>query len=189
MPVQAPRRLFTVTEFHQMDEAGVFDEDDRVELLAGEVVEMTPIGRLHAGCVNYLNRVFSGLVGATAIVSVQNPVRLGEHSEPQPDVALLRFRRDLYRDAHPGPLDVLLLVEVADISAEADRVDKVPLYARAGIPEVWVVDLGSRVIDVYREPATEGYRNHRRVGPGDRLTSIALAALDLPASEVLANET
>jgi Uma2 family endonuclease len=157
MPVQAPRRLFTVDEFRQMAEIGIFGEDDRVELLAGEIVEMTPIGQRHAGCVNDLNRVFSDALGSRVIVSVQNPIRLGEHSEPQPDLALLRFRADFYRDAHPGPADVLLVVEVAETSAATERADKVPLYGRAGVREAWVIDLGSSLVDVYRQPSPEGY--------------------------------
>jgi Uma2 family endonuclease len=185
MPVQAPRRLFTVREFHRMAEAGVFSEDDRVELLAGEIVEMTPIGSRHAACVKRLNAMLSSCVGMSLIVSVQDPIELGDHSEPQPDLAVLRFRPDFYRDAHPGPADVVLVVEVADTSAETDRVDKVPLYARAGIPEVWLVDLGSRLVDVYRQPSPGAYRDHRRAGPGDRLTSDVLPGLDLPVSQVV----
>ena len=186
MPVQAPRRLFTVREFHQMADAGVFREDDRVELLGGEIVEMTPIGRRHAGCVNYLNRAFSDVLGSTFLVSVQNPVTVDEHSEPQPDVAVLRFRQDFYRDAHPGPADVLLVVEVADTSAEVDRAEKVPLYARAAIPEVWLVDLQADAVDVYGQPSPAGYRDHVRVGRGGRLTAVAVSGIDLPASDVLA---
>ena len=186
MPVQAPRRLFTVDEFHHMARVGIFSEDDRIELLGGEIVEMTPVGRRHAGCVNYLNQIFSQVVGSAAIVSVQNPIRLDEHSEPQPDVAILRFRRDIYRDAHPGPSDVLLVVEVTETSAATDTVDKVPRYGRAAIPEVWVVDLTGRVVDVYRQPAPDGYQDHKRYSPGDRLTSTAFPTLDLPVTDVLA---
>jgi len=185
MPVQAPRRLFTVDEFHQMAQAGIFREDDRVELLAGDVVEMTPIGSRHASCVDRLSRAFHQHAGSSFIVRVQSPIALDRHSEPQPDVAVLRFRSDFYRHAHPGPADVCLVVEVAETSVHADRADRVPLYARAGIPEAWVVDLGGRLVDVYRQPSAEGYREHRRVGPDDRLTSGVLSALDVPVSEVV----
>jgi Uma2 family endonuclease len=141
MGVQLARRLFTVAEYHKMAEAGILSEDDRVELLEGEIVAMSPIGSRHAGLVNRLNRLFSQRAGDQVVVSVQNPVRLGGYSEPQPDLALLRPRADFYTSSHPGPEDVLLAVEVAETSAAVDREVKVPLYARFGVPEVWLVDL------------------------------------------------
>ena len=186
MPVQAPRRLFTVRDFYQMAEAGIFRDDDRVELLAGEVVEMTPIGSRHAACVDRLHRMLHDrLVESSVIVRVQNPIRLEEHSEPQPDLAVIRFRSDFYRDAHPGPGDVLLVIEVADTSADVDREVKVPLYAQAGIPEVWVVDLAARAVDVYREASPQGYRHHRRMGPGDGLSPDQLPSLQVAVSDVV----
>jgi len=186
MAVQAPRRLFTVGEFYQMADAGIFSEDDRVELLAGEIVEMSPIGSRHASCVDRLARSLHQQAGSSLIVRTQSPVRLDDHSEPQPDIAVIRYREDFYRDAHPGPADVLLIVEVADTSVDVDRGVKVPLYARAGIPEVWVVDLSDRFVDVYQDPHRDGYRQHRRIGPRDQLTSVSVPALSLPAADVLA---
>jgi hypothetical protein len=168
-----------------MAAAGVFREDDRVELLAGEVVEMTPIGSRHAACVDRLNRAFQEWAGVSTIVRVQNPVRLDEFSEPQPDVAVVRFRPDFYRDAHPGPGEVFLIAEVADTSADVDRDVKVPLYNRTGIPEVWVIDLESRVVDVYRQPSPQGYRDHQRLGPAERLRSASLPAVDLAVAELV----
>lgn len=117
MAVQLLKRLFTVAEYHRMAEAGILGEDDRVELIEGEIVGMTPISSRHAGQVNRLVRLFTQRLGGRAILSVQNPIRLGEHSEPQPDVALLRPRPDFYATAHPGSEDVLLVIEVADLSA------------------------------------------------------------------------
>lgn len=186
MSVQAPRRLFTVDEFQQMADAGILGDDDRVELLAGQIVEMTPIGSRHASCVDRLARAMHQHAGSSFIVRIQSPIRLDQHSEPQPDVAVLRFRHDFYRDAHPRPADVLLVVEVAETSAQTDRVEKVPLYARAGIPEVWIVDLGGRLVEVYREPSSDGYRQHQRFGPGDRLASVTLPVITVPAADVLA---
>ena len=185
MAVQAPKRLFTVREFHQMAEGGVFHEDDRVELLAGEVVQMTPIGARHAGCVKRLNALLSALVRGIAVVSVQDPLDLDDRSEPQPDLALLRSRSDFYADFHPRPLDVLLVIEVADTSGEYDRAVKVPLYARAGIPEVWVIDLAARAVDVYRQPSPDGYQDHRRRGGDDRLSSDRVPTLDVTVGQVL----
>ena len=187
MPVQAPRRLFTVRDFYQMAEARILRDDDRVELLAGEVVEMTPIGSRHAASVDRLHRMLhDGLVESSVIVRVQNPIRLDEHSEPQPDLAVMRFRSDFYRDAHPGPADVLLTIEVADTSAELDREVKAPLYARAGIPEVWVVDLAARAVDVYRGASPQGYGYHRRMGLADRLMPDQLPTFQIAVSDVVA---
>ena len=124
-----------------MGQAGILGEDDRLELLEGEIVEMAPIGSRHQSVVDRLTRLFSNRVGDAAVVRVQGPVRLGDDSEPQPDLLLLRRRADFYATAHPGPEDVLLLVEVPDTSTEYDREVKLPLYARHGIAEVWLVGL------------------------------------------------
>ncbi|GIX47745.1 MAG: hypothetical protein KatS3mg131_1956 [Candidatus Tectimicrobiota bacterium] len=142
MAVTLPKRRFTVAEYHKLAEAGILSEDERVELIEGEIVAMAPIGSRHAGAVKRLLDQFIPLQAARRVLlSVQDPIRLGEHSEPQPDVALLRPRPDFYAAEHPGPEEVLLVVEVAETSAEYDREVKVPLYARFGVPEVWLVDL------------------------------------------------
>jgi Uma2 family endonuclease len=185
MAVQLQRHLFTVDEYHRMAQAGIFAEDDRVELIDGEIVQMAPIGNRHAACVRRLNRLFSRLVGEQAIVDVQNPVRVGEQSEPQPDVVLLRPRPDLYGGFHPGVEDVLLIVEVAETSADYDRGVKVPLYARFGIPEVWLVDLGGDAMEVYRTPSAEGYQTRQALRRGERLTPLALPNLDLAVNDIL----
>jgi Uma2 family endonuclease len=135
------KRLFSVTEYHRFGEAGILSEDDRVELIKGEVVEMSPIGSRHAACVRALQELVQEKLGRTAQVSVQNPIQLDEHSEPQTDVALVTPRKDRYANAHPRPADVLLVIEVADTSIEFDQSVKLPLYARAKIPEAWLVDL------------------------------------------------
>ncbi|MFB6262553.1 MAG: Uma2 family endonuclease [Bradymonadaceae bacterium] len=163
-----PRRQFTADEYHRMAESGVLGEDDRVELLEGEIVEMTPIGSEHAGYTNRLNGLLQERVGSECIVSVQNPVSLGTFSEPEPDLALLRDREDDYISDLPGSEDVLLIIEVADTSLEDDRRAKVPLYARHGIPAVWIVNLQDDVVEVYEEPdrETEAY-GRRRVTEGE----------------------
>ncbi len=185
MALQLTRRRFTVDEYHQMARAGILGEDDRVELIDGEIVEMAPIGRRHAGCVNYLNGLFGERLRGATVVSVQNPVRLGERSEPQPDVALLRPRPDYYRFGHPRPPDVLLIVEVAESSAALDRRVKLPLYARSGIPEVWLVDLGKETIRAYRDPSPDGYRTARTFRRGERLSPSAFPDLELAVAEIL----
>jgi Uma2 family endonuclease len=185
MDTPVPRRAFSVDEFHRMAEAGVFGEDDRVELLAGEVIEMSPIGSRHASCVNRLSRSFHQHAGSSLIVRVQSPITLDEHSEPQPDLAVLNYRPDFYREAHPRPNEVRLVVEVADTSAEGDRGVKVPLYARAGIPETWVIDFTERTVDVYRRPSAGSYQEHHRVGPRDRLNSSQVAGLELSVDDIV----
>lgn len=185
MTVQLLRRRFTVEEYHRMAEAGVFSEDDRVELIQGEIVMMTPIGSRHASCVGRLAHIFFSAVGQRAIVWVQNPVRLGLDSEPQPDLALLRPRPDFYAQAHPGPADVWLVVEVADTSADFDRTVKLPLYARAGIPTAWLVDLSTESVEVYTEPTPEGYRSVRRNQRGQAISLEAFPDISLAVDAVL----
>jgi Uma2 family endonuclease len=141
---QLQRRLFTADEFHRIAEAGILREDDRVELVDGEIVEMTPIGSHHAACVDRLNVLLQRSVDGRGIVRVQGPIRLDAHSEPQPDLSVLALRTDFYASAHPTPSNVLLVVEVAETSARYDRDIKIPLYARAAIPETWLVDLTER---------------------------------------------
>jgi len=185
MSLPLARRRFTVEDYHRMGEAGILSEDDRVELIEGEIVEMTPVGSRHAGCVNRLVRLFHRTVGDRALVSVQNPVRLGQHSEPQPDVALLKPRADFYAASHPGPGEVLLLVEVVESSAHYDREVKVPLYARAGIQEVWLVDLTKGCVEVHRNPAGASYAEVLRLRRGDRLAPAAFPDAVAAVEDVL----
>lgn len=180
------RRRFSVDDYHRMAGAGIFADADRVELILGEIVEMTPIGSRHAGTVNYLVRALSAGLGDRAIVAAQNPVQIGGlDSEPQPDVTVLRPRADFYRDSHPEPGHVLLAIEVADRSAETDRRVKVPLYARAGILEVWLVDLAAGRVETHRDPAPEGYRTRRVHGRGETAAAAAFPDLALPVDAVL----
>jgi Uma2 family endonuclease len=185
MVVQVQKRLFSVAEYYQMAEAGILSEDDRVELIGGEIVEMTPIGSRHAACVNRLNRLFGERLVGRAVISVQNPIRLSEYSEPQPDLALLKPRADFYAQAHPKPEEVLVVVEVAETSATFDREVKVPLYARAGIAEVWLVDLAEACIEVYRQPSSQGYGETQRVQSGQLLSPRAFPDLELAADDIV----
>ena len=185
MSVGIRRRLFTVADYHRMAEAGILSEDDRVELLEGEIVSVSPVGSRHAACVKRLVRWFTREGGDRVIVGVQDPVQLGEHSEPQPDLTLLKPRADFYAASHPGPEDVLLLVEVAEASAVVDREVKVPLYARAGIPEVWVVDLTRHHVEVYRRPSPQGYEEVRVLRRGETVTPALLPDLVVPVDAFL----
>jgi Uma2 family endonuclease len=185
MAIQLQHKLFSTDEYHAMIKSGVFAEDDRLELIDGEIFTMSPIGPTHAGRVNRLNRFFVQRFGDRALVSIQNPIWLGPHSEPQPDVAVLRWRDDDYTESHPTADDVLLLVEVSESSADYDRNVKVPLYARSGVLEAWLIALDSKWIEVYAEPSPVGYRVMRRVLPGESLAPKALPDALLLVDDIL----
>ncbi len=181
--MEVKRRRFSVHDYHRMGEAGILHEDDRVELIEGEIVEMTAIGTRHFSCVNGLTRMLVMKVGDEAIISVQNPVRLNEYTEPQPDLAVIRPRD--YRESLPEPDDVLLLIEVSDTTLAYDRGIKLPLYARAGIREVWIVDLPNETIEPYTSPSGDGYRRVEQMRRGQTLESILLPGLTPSVDEVL----
>jgi Uma2 family endonuclease len=185
MSVQIAKRYFNVSEYYRMAEAGILTADDRVELIEGEIVQMSPIGSLHAACVRRLNQLLQRLLGHAAVISVQDPVRLSDFSEPEPDVALLKPRADFYAHQHPTPDDVLLIIEVADTTVLYDRNVKVPLYARAGIPEVWLVDLQQDLIELYARPAGGSYQVQRQVRRGERLTAETIPQPTLDVDAVL----
>ena len=185
MALQLARRLFTVDEYYRMAEAGVLGEDDRVELIEGEILEMSPIGARHHGCVTRLNHLFTRGFGGQVIVSVRGPIRLGERLEPQPDLALLRPRPDYYASAHATSEDVLLLVEVAETSAEYDRQVKAPLYARSGIPEYWLADLVQQHLTVYRDPTADGYGSVRVARQGEAIRLLAFPDQEIAVADIL----
>lgn len=185
MPVTLPKRRFTVDEYHRMAETGILRPDERVELIEGEIVKMAAIGSRHAACVTRLDQLLTRAVGDHALVRVQNPVRLSDLSEPEPDLAIVRPRADFYASAHPGPADTLLVVEVAETTVGFDREEKAPLYALAGIPEYWLVDLASNGVDVYRQPNPEGYREVRKYGTGEALRAMDLPDVVIPVSAIL----
>jgi Uma2 family endonuclease len=184
MTIPLTRHRFTADEYHQMAEAGVLRDDDRVELIEGEIVDLTPIGPRHGAVVDRLTHALVRRCGDRAIVRIQGSIRLGLHSEPQPDVVLLRPRPDYYETALPGPEHVLLLIEVGDASLAYDRGVKLRLYAHAGIPEVWVVDLETNRVEVHLEPARDGYRRSDTRGPGDRLAPAAFPGVSLSAVDI-----
>jgi Uma2 family endonuclease len=169
----------TVDEYDRMGKAGILHEDSRVELIEGEMIEMPPIGSPHAGNIRRLTYLFSRSIGRVAMLSVQNPIILGEHSEPQPDIALLRPRDDFYTTSHPHPEDVLLIVEVSESTLRYDHGIKIPLYARHGISEVWLVDVEHRQLSLFRKPAKGHYQDVISPAPlgattPDRLPKVAV---------------
>lgn len=176
---------FTISQYHQMSEAGILSENDKVELINGEIIQMSPIGRRHTACVNRLNSVFSQLLGKKVIVAVQNPILLNNLSEPEPDIALLKPRTDFYESGHPQPQDIFLLIEVADSSIEYDRDVKIPLYASSGITEVWLVDIYQQVIIVYRYPTENSYRDIQTLSRGEKLSISAFPENNLFVDDIL----
>ncbi len=185
LPSLPPRRRFTVREYAQMSQTGILHEDDQLELIDGEIIAMSPINPPHAACVKRLIRLFSAKLREQAIVSAQDPVVLSEHSEPQPDVTLLKPHPDFYAAAHPTPEEVLLVVEVADSTLEYDREVKARLYAEAGIAEMWLADLVHGQLEVYREPSAAGYRLTRRCLPGEQVSSLAFPDMVIDVKEIL----
>jgi Uma2 family endonuclease len=173
---------FTVADYHRMAEAGILGEDSRVELIRGQIVDMAPIGAPHLGMVNRLNRLLPGALAGRGMLSVQNPVRLDDGSEPEPDIVVLTPRADDYATATPCPPDVLLLIEVADTSLDDDRAIKVPLYAENGIAECWIVNLVDRVVEIYRQPCNGHYADARRLGPGEVLDIVLVPGVSLPVA-------
>ncbi len=183
--VQINRRSFTVAEYERMGRAGIFSEDDRVELVCGEIIEMPPIGERHAACVDAFADALRDRLGRSVIIRVQNPVTLDEHSQPQPDITILKRRDDFYRHAHPKPEDILLIIEVSDTTLGYDMKVKVPLYARAGVPETWLVNLRGARVKAYADPAGGVYRTITSYARGEEIRSRALAVLRVGVADIL----
>lgn len=184
LPAQTKRRRFDVEQYHRMLEAGILSEDDRVELLDGEIVEMAAVGGRHIRTVNRLTMLLApAAAGREMAVSVQNPLRLDDHTEPEPDLALIK---ETTGEEVPKADDALLVVEVAETSLSWDRNVKVPRFARAGIPEVWLVDLAHGSVEVYTEPQSDSnYANIRTLGGDEELSCGALGALGARVREIL----
>ena len=177
------RYRFTVDEFARMGEAGIFTEDDRVELIDGEILQMTPIGPAHAWIVDRLNELIMTRLAGRVHVRVQNPVRLDRHTEPQPDLVVAR-RSDAYAARHPEPGDVLLAIEVADSSLRYDRLEKAPRYARSGVPEMWLVDVEASAVTVHTDPGPDGYASRHVRRRGDQIVSTSVPELGFPVDDI-----
>jgi Uma2 family endonuclease len=184
MAVPISRRLFTVDEYYEMARAGILKPDERVELLDGEIVVMEPKSVAHSWCTTRVHRKLAPLAGR-AFIGVHNPLRLNDRSEPEPDLTIIR--RDAPQDRHPGPAETLLVIEVSDTSIEVDRGHKLPLYARAGIPEYWIVDLTADRIEVYRDPARGRYRSVTLLARGDTVSPACAPDIVIDVSTVLGN--
>lgn len=178
----APWR-FTVDEYHRIAESGVFGEDDRVELIEGEISRMSPLGSRHVSQVTEATWLLGRRLGDDVRVSVQSPIRLHEYGEPQPDLAVIRARN--YDDQLPGPDVVLIVIEVADTSVSYDRGVKFPLYARSSIPEAWLVDLVGHAVERHSDPTVDGYATVVRFRSGETIASLVLPDLVLDVDAVL----
>jgi Uma2 family endonuclease len=185
MSRQLAKYCISADEYERMGEAGIFPTDARLELLEGEIYEKSPIGSAHASCVDMLIAMLIELAQRRFIVRGQNPVRLDDFSEPQPDIALLRWREDFYRHAHPQPADVLLVIEVADSTLESDRRYKIPLYAKAGINEAWLVNLPEGKIELYAEPANGVYQTTTEFQRSKEAQSTTIEGLRVSVTAVI----
>lgn len=185
MSVNLVKHPFTVSEYERMGETGVFAPDARVELIEGEIIEMSPIGSRHAACVDLVADILHEMVRGKAIVRTQNPIVLDDFSEPQPDITLLRFRPDFYRKAHPRPGDVLLVIEVAETTVSYDRHVKMPLYARAGIPEALLFNLPDDRLEYFSRPEMGEYQVNRILSRGEQFESTSVSGLTLDVEMIL----
>ncbi|MBD2187954.1 Uma2 family endonuclease [Pseudanabaena mucicola] len=175
---------FTTQQYHLMHEAGVFDQGDRFELINGEITEMSPIGRKHAACVIRVTKLLQKKLGDLVLISVQNSIFLNDVSEPQPDFSVLKPRDDYYAEGLPTPNDILLIIEVADSTIAYDREVKMPLYAAAGIPEMWLFDLNEQVIFGYSQPAARGYKQMQRYEQDDQFFMLAFPDISFSWQEM-----
>jgi Uma2 family endonuclease len=173
-----PLHLFTVEEYHRMAEAGLF-EGQRVELIYGKIVDMSPSKSDHAGIVKRIHNIFREILDKNHIISVQAPIHIDDRSEPEPDIAILQYREDYYTQSHPTPKETLLVIEVANSSLEKDQKVKLPLYAEAGIPEVWIVNLQDHQLEQYREPSEKGYSSIRILRSKDSVENEVIGSLEV----------
>jgi|SRR5579862_3736706 len=178
---------FSLESYEAMIEHGILTRDDKVELIAGEIVEMSPIGSHHSATVSLIAQTIGRVLGDRSNVRTQQAIALPPDSEPEPDVAVVRSRKDHYWEAHPRPADIMLVIEVADTSLTVDRFVKLPIYAAAGIPESWIVDLTNSVIEVYREPRQDAYSTKTVLRRGDRIAPITFPDVSIEVNSLFPN--
>jgi len=185
MAIEISRKLFTVHDYHRMVDAGILCEDDRVELIRGEVLTMSPIGPRHSAAVLRATQSLVRIVGDLAIVGVQGSIRLDEYDEPQPDIYLLRPKDDFYASGYTGPADIFLIVEMADSSLEYDREIKMGLYAETGVPEYWIADIRNDCVIAYSNPDKLSYRTTQTFQRGSILNPHLLPECPIPVDVLL----
>ncbi|PPC91262.1 MAG: hypothetical protein CTY34_04505 [Methylobacter sp.] len=183
--VNPKKHLTNLNEWRRLGEANIFSPDSRVELINGEILDMSPIGFNHSGHINRLVKIFSKIIPEEIIPSIQNPLQLGDLSEPEPDFMLLKPSSDCYSSRHPVADDVLLLIEVADTSLAFDQTEKLKLYALHGIAEYWVLNLNDNCLEVYREPFGESYAEKTTLRSGDSINLSQIPELIIPVGTIL----
>ena len=176
-PFRPKNRLWTTTEYHRMVESGLLNEKSKVELLNGQIIEMSPIGTFHASCVKCISKLIRLLVGDQGIIGVQDPVMLNEYNEPEPDISILKYKKNFYADAHPGPDDILLVIEVADSSLSFDQEFKFPIYAEAGVNECWLVNIKEKQVERFSSPSTVGYQQREVYTQKDSIALLEYGAI------------
>ncbi len=179
------RHHFTTEDFNFLAEQGKFKPTDRLELIEGEIYEMSPIGSLHARCVNFLSNILMTMLVGKSIVSTQNPIILNDINQPQPDVAILRYQEDFYKESLPHASDVLLVIEVADSTVQLDRTVKFPKYASARIPEAWLIDLEAQQIEVHFDPKDETYGMVKICQRGEEISSETMPGIKFSVNDIL----
>jgi Uma2 family endonuclease len=185
MALDVMKKLWTVDEVLLMVEKGILPEDNHLELISGELIEMSPSGRKHSAAVNRINLLLIELLGRKAFIWVQSAVQLDSYSAPEPDIAVLKWRDDFYEGCLPGPDDILLVIEISDTSLSFDRRIKASLYAESGIPEYWILDLQNQRVERYHQPQQDGYGEKEVVGRGQVLVVPGLGAGELTVEEML----
>jgi Uma2 family endonuclease len=169
MATEVMKRLINVDEYYKMAEVGILKPGDRVELINGEIYEMSPIGSRHGSVVKKLAMILNEIFKGEAVIGIQDPVRLDESNEPEPDISILKYRADFYSQAHPGAHDILAIIEVADSSLRHDKQVKMPLYANYGIPAYWIIEIATKQITVHLDPVGNSYSSQRVYGIGDEI--------------------
>jgi Uma2 family endonuclease len=185
MPAEIARKLFSVDEYDRMAEVGILTENDRVELIEGEILEMSPIGWRHTACTDRATMILAPRLLGRAIVRIQGPIRLSDYTKPQPDVILLNPREDFYATGGPVTKDALLVIEVAETSIRYDRVPKLAIYAKYGVHEVWIEDLNTDTLLLFRDRNSSGYATSLVLQPGDEVSPLAFPDMILSVSALL----
>jgi len=184
MTLNLQKRLLTVEEYQKMGEAGILTPEDRVELINGEILEMSPIKSKHTSTVKRITALLYSLVSQELIISVQDPIAIDQYSEPEPDIALLKPSDDFYASGHPRPDDVILVLEVSDATLLKDQTLKLGLYASAGIPNYWIVNLIDNRVEVYSNPH-DGIYKSRLFMDREEILSIPNTEVDIKPSKLL----
>jgi Uma2 family endonuclease len=182
--MQVLTRKFTVDEYHKMGKSHVFHPEERLELIKGEIIKMSPIGLKHASMVNRLSNLFYRNLAEEIIISIQNSIKLNDNSEPQPDLVLAKYRDDFYANKPIEAEDIYLLIEVSDSTLKYDRETKIPLYAENKVNEVWLVNLNNNTLEVYRQPENNSYQHFQKLTSNQTISPLDFPELIINLSSI-----